>query len=166
MNLIIPHLYVGDMNDAVRVAGEMHRVSVMGMTEMGRSPENYDVLQLQEKGKELFYIDINLMTKACEAVKGYVDKGWDTLLHCAYGMERSPMTCMLYLIYYHRMDLLRAKRFVEKQRPETIFHPDWWPKHILMKYWIDAFETSSKEHIIRAMEGLDHELGRTQPGEV
>lgn len=163
MNKIIDNLFVGDMNDGrmAKMYGAMEVISVMGEREPGRSLQNFDILNLRKVidagivedlpatpgNGVLFAVDMSKVDETCKLAHKYLNEGKQVLVHCAYGMERSPMTCMRYLMLYKGFNLLAARKHVEDRRPETIFHPEWWPETMIREHWSGAFQATAPKHI-------------------
>lgn len=139
MNLILPHLWLGDREDAqanvraalividVRWPGEMEygeggwaqRLTIP-TTRILTSPDGTSRVEVIPRAMDIVADLVHyLRYEAC-----------DVLVHCTYGMERSPLTVMWYLVKHNGMNWYEAREHVEKWHPQTIFHGEWLPENV------------------------------------
>lgn len=73
--------------------------------------------------------DMKASPKQLDIVANMIDAqlktGKKVLVHCAAGMERSPLAIMWYLMRKKGMDLKDAYSFVKARRPMVMDSLDW-----------------------------------------
>lgn len=136
MNSILKNLYVGDMSEVDRAKREgMSILSVMWGEEDG-SPEGVMNIQTTRFFEQSPYMngqgyatlaDCEKLNEAADWIHAQSEKGERVFVHCAFGMERSPLTVVWYLIRYHGYSIDEAYRFVKVNRPMTQDRRQWLP---------------------------------------
>ena len=71
-----------------------------------------------------------MMDRAAKFIDYWIGKGKDVLVHCAYGMERSPLTVVWFLMRYHNMNLKEAYDLVLQKRPQAQYRGEWLPEYV------------------------------------
>jgi protein-tyrosine phosphatase len=52
-------------------------------------------------------------------------QGVKTLIHCTFGVDRTPFVAMVYVSKRASMSYEQAYNYVKEKRPQTVFHWDW-----------------------------------------
>ena len=133
MNIIVKGLYVGDMSEVERAQrDEMDVLSVMWGEEDG-SPKGVEnipttrfLMDASPKGFTTV-VDCMKMNEAADWIHARLTTGGRVFLHCAFGMERSPLTAVWYLMRHHNYTLDEAYRIVKVNRPMTQDRKHWLP---------------------------------------
>lgn len=141
MNEIIPYVWVGDVNDGRRAHEQGYAVlSVMWDGEpMNTGPwtriATTDFEQFQEYAGRIIQAgavcaDPVKMDLAADWIHERVVAQQPVLVHCAYGIERSPLTVVWYLMRYHGHNLKTAYDVVLTQRPAAQYRGAWMPASV------------------------------------
>lgn len=129
MNEIIPNLYIGEMNEGAffHQLGTMHVLSVM-WGEADQSPPGVTNIMTTNPLLGLNPVaDCELMNEAADWIHDSLQTGKPVLVHCAFGMERSPLTVMWYLMQYKGMTLDAAFTLVKEKRGMVADRRHWLP---------------------------------------
>jgi hypothetical protein len=132
MNEILPRLYVGGATDAQLVDGVYSLLNVMWDGEEFCFPKyatHMKTLGFNRK-TEITETDIPVMEAAADWIHERVSSGQHVLVHCAFGMERSPLTVLWYLMRYHKMSLDEAYSLLKKKREEVLDRREWLPEFV------------------------------------
>jgi hypothetical protein len=143
MNEIIPHVWVGDMNDARRAPESFKILCVMWKGEDG-IPARATQIQTTDYHTFSEYqgmivaadgvrSDVALMDAAADWIDKQVNEGHEVLVHCAYGIERSPLTVVWYLMRYHAMNLKQSYDLVMEKRPQAQYRGTWMPESVRLE---------------------------------
>ncbi|MEO7665743.1 MAG: dual specificity protein phosphatase [Dehalococcoidia bacterium] len=127
MHQIIRRLFLGDMVDAGRYDSRgMHILCVLWDGEPGRSPGSDHIATTGHIGLDTYAIP-EKMDEAADWIHARLSKDEAVLVHCAYGIERSPLTIVWYLMRYQGMNLKHAYDLVQHRRPEAAYRGAWLP---------------------------------------
>jgi protein-tyrosine phosphatase len=53
------------------------------------------------------------------------ENGARTLIHCVWGVDRTPFLAMVYYAGKYGVPYRDAYELVKSKRPATVYHPDW-----------------------------------------
>jgi hypothetical protein len=53
------------------------------------------------------------------------EQGAKTLIHCVWGVDRTPFLAMVYCAHKNGWSYQRAYEYVKSMHPRTVFHWDW-----------------------------------------
>lgn len=129
MNEILTNLYIGDMTDGRDADRTLYAVlCVMWTGEPGISDTAMHIPTTS-------YEELSVRTHVenMERAARWIDHWWRlkrVLVHCAYGIERSPLTVVWYLMRYHRMTLDQAYELVLERRPQAQYRGTWLPQSV------------------------------------
>jgi protein-tyrosine phosphatase len=140
MDEIIPHLWLGDMNDGKNAPESFHVLSVMWNGEPGQDHRCHkipttDYQMFQEYNGQVVQAEgVQTNTEKMDEAADMIDKilanHQDILVHCAYGVERSPLTIVWYLMRYHSMNLKEAYDLVMSKRVQAQYRGAWLPPEV------------------------------------
>lgn len=131
MNAIVKGVYLGDMSEVERAKrDEMSILSVMWDQEEGRVEDVSHIattnLSSDTNGPRTI-ANCVLLNDAADWMHAEVQLGRRVFLYCAFGMERSPLTMVWYLMRYHGYTLDQGYRLVKINRPLTQDRRFWLP---------------------------------------
>ena len=66
----------------------------------------------------------NVMTHA-NLLRVLSENGARTLIHCVWGVDRTPFLAMVYYAGKYRIPYTDAYEFVKSKHPATVYHRDW-----------------------------------------
>jgi protein-tyrosine phosphatase len=66
----------------------------------------------------------NMMTSA-EFLRVLSEQGARTLIHCVWGVDRTPFLAMVYYAHKNELSYQSAYEYVKSKHPSTVFHWDW-----------------------------------------
>ena len=113
---IIEHLYVGDQWDAEHLR----------LYDPFREELIVDVRPLYWGDPHGYILDPKKLQPASKMVAKFVDEGYDSFVHCAMGLERSPFFAALVLKHLHPgRSLDRCYTDVCYARPQAYYYPEW-----------------------------------------
>lgn len=130
MDEILPHLHLGDMHDAVEAIPYMAVLCVMWDNEPN-IPKGVEHIQTTDYlGMDEPFTLVENMDKAADWIDRRVQDGFNVLVHCAYGVERSPLTVVWYLMRHRGMDLCEAYQLVMDKHPQAQYRGGWLPQEV------------------------------------
>ena len=126
MSRILDNLYLSGNNEAEQEA-QTHRLGVTAVLNVaeevpsaakeGDDPRNYKHVLLPE---EKPFHDITACFADCaDWICDRCSKGGTVLVHCRYGVSRSALVVMAYLVLHHKKTYMDAYHFVLSRRPEV-----------------------------------------------
>lgn len=130
MDEILPHLYLGDMNDGAAAIPYMDVLCVMWTGEPNITPGATHIQTTDFDGLKQPFTCITEMDKAADWIDRRVQDGFNVLVHCAYGVERSPLTVVWYLMRHRQMDLADAYSLVLDRHPSAQYRGGWLPEEV------------------------------------
>jgi hypothetical protein len=143
MNEIIPNLYLGSMLDAKHNHNDMLVLSVMWEGEPGQEHSHvkiptttYQMWSMDVAPKdgmqpaEGVQVDPVGMDRAADMIHAALTSNVRLLVHCAFGIERSPLTVVWYLMRHMFMNLREAYDLVLARRPEAQYRGAWLPTSV------------------------------------
>ena len=66
----------------------------------------------------------NMMTSA-KFLRVLSEQGARTLIHCVWGVDRTPFLAMVYYAHKNGLSYQSAYEYVKLKHPSTVFHWDW-----------------------------------------
>lgn len=132
MNEVIPRLFVGDQVDAQQMDGKMPILNTMWDGEEMFFPKHATHMKTLffNRQTEITETNIPVMEAAADWIHERLSNGQHVLVHCAFGMERSPLTVLWYLMRYHKMSLDEAYSLLKKKREEVLDSREWLPQSV------------------------------------
>lgn len=131
MNQIIQNLYVGNMHDGAKMVGEMAVLCVMWAGEDGIPDGCKHIETTDYRNSKLGVCAIpDSMDQAAQWIHDQLSEGERVLVHCAYGIERSPLTVVWYLMRYKDVNFKQAYDLVMARRPEAQYRGGWMPESV------------------------------------
>ena len=128
MNKILPYLWVGNLNDAFTAPEDFIILCVLE-TKYPLLPKRAILQPILEMSPNGPRVNMNGMEKACEIIDKVLNDGKNILVHCAAGVERSPLTIVWWLHTRMGQSLDVAYDFVKSKRPIVENRLIWIPKH-------------------------------------
>jgi hypothetical protein len=129
---ILGNLYLGSRNGAGTAPSHMKLLSVMWPGEPGKLRRAHSIVTTTWNADDQIVADPEKMNEAADWIHDQLSKGFSVLVHCAYGVERSPLTVVWYLMAYHGMSLNKAYKLVMSKRKEVEDRRHWLPSHPLI----------------------------------
>jgi protein-tyrosine phosphatase len=125
-NEIISNLYLGDIQDAQDFRENFPNAVIICVLE--NRPENepfkaYHIPIITESG----HVHTEQLDHISFFIEALLDKHEKVLIHCAAGLERSPLTIAYFLKYSKGISLEEAYAMVKNERPQ-IFDRSIWLK--------------------------------------
>jgi hypothetical protein len=140
MNEIVDRLYIGDMTDAAKAPKDMQVLCVMWAGESGipkrcHHIQTTDYHTFSEYSEKIvvadgIVTDTVKMDMAADWIQNQLIDGKTVLVHCAYGIERSPLTVVWYFMRHHDMNLKQAYDLVLEKRPQAQYRGTWLPAEV------------------------------------
>lgn len=127
MNQIIPHLYISDIEEAKWAHARFRVLNVMWNGEDGINPRDYHIATTDNDGINGTKAIPIKMDEAADWIHQGLEDGDDVLVHCYYGIERSPLTVVWYLMRHKGMDLTAAYNLVMEKHPQAQYRGAWLP---------------------------------------
>lgn len=133
MDEIIRHVWIGNIGDGTKAPEDFHVLCVMWKgepdipqrahhiqtTDYSKDPSDNNVWAIAEK-----------MDEAADWIHEHVMREEDVLVHCAYGVERSPLTVVWYLMRHRGMDFKKAYDRVLFRRKVAQYRGGWMPQSV------------------------------------
>lgn len=124
MNQIVRHLYIGTMWDGAGATERMAVLCVMWDKEPDIPAGAKHIATTSPEGESVHAIP-EKMDEAADWIEQQLTRGERVLVHCAYGVERSPLTVVWYLMRHQQMTLSEAYKVVLERRPEAQYRGGW-----------------------------------------
>jgi protein-tyrosine phosphatase len=123
---VLPGLFLGDAEDALRFDGA--RVCVHENPDTVAPKSHWIPLMEPVPGTDEIRANQDMLDAALKIVHRYVKAGMPVLLHCAQGIERSPLVAALYLKRHgHARTLQDAYTAIKALRPIVEDRTYWLP---------------------------------------
>lgn len=126
-NKIIDHLYIGSLQDAIQFRQDKLDAVILCVLENrpGNEPfKAYHIPIITESG----HVHMDQLNHIAFFLEALLKKETDVLLHCAAGMERSPLAVAYYIAYSKGISIEEAYEIVKKGRPQTMDRRVWLRK--------------------------------------
>lgn len=132
MNQIVRKLYISNMLEAAGVGDSMAVLCVMWKGESGIPVAAHHIATTTYDGATSADVHAipEKMDEAADWIEEKLRAGERVLVHCAYGVERSPLTVVWYLMRYQNMNLTDAYNLVLERRPEAGYRGHWLDQEI------------------------------------
>lgn len=124
MNEVIERLWLGNMVDGKQAPEDFAVLSVMWDNEPGQDHRCHKIITTKWNGQEVF-ADRKAMDQAADWIHGHRQGGTHVLVHCAYGVERSPLTVVWYLMRHEGMNLRDAYNLVLVKHKDADYRGTW-----------------------------------------
>lgn len=124
-NKIIDNLYIGDLEDS-KVFDKEYPVTgvILCVLENRPASEPFNAFHfpiLTESG----HVHTEQLDKITQFLYGMLKSDHKILVHCAAGMERSPLAVAYFLQHNFGITLEEAYKIVKKNRPQTLDRSIW-----------------------------------------
>ena len=128
MNEILPHLWLGDLNDSFTAPEDFIILCVLEVRYplLPKRAILQPILEMSPNGPQM---NMNGMEKACKIIDGVLNDEKNILVHCAAGVERSPLTIVWWLHTRMGQSLDVAYDFVKSKRSIVENRLIWLPKY-------------------------------------
>ena len=122
-NEILPNLFLGDLQDAIDFAKtkDGHIIVVLESRPASEPFQSIHVPVITSSGS----VHSSQLNKVGCIIHALLSQGKPLLVHCAAGIERSPLTTVWYLHKWHGMSLDEAYSYVKKRRPQVQDRQQW-----------------------------------------
>lgn len=116
---IVPGIFVGDEDDCCAFDGVV--ICVSDLPSMGHQCLNVPILKYGDGPPPPDYVTADrkklaLVTKSINAARG---RGFPVLVHCAAGIERSPLAVAWYIAHQRHIPLEAAYEIIKAKHPIT-----------------------------------------------
>ena len=117
---ILDWLYLGTIDNA-RDVEDLKRNNITNILNVAsecnnkKLPENINEFHLKIKDSSDYQV-INYFDEANEYIEKCREKGSNLLVHCKYGVSRSPTFILAYLIKYNKFNVDSALEFIKQKR--------------------------------------------------
>ena len=68
---------------------------------------------------------VEKVTTSANLLRVLSEQGARTLIHCVWGIDRTPFLAMVYYAHKNEWSYQRAYEYVKSMHPSTVFHWDW-----------------------------------------
>jgi protein-tyrosine phosphatase len=121
MDEILPGLYLGDANDALKAEG-MVIICVLEV-KPPTEPQGAIFFPFLENG----IANMNILRDFASTVDRLLTDGKKVLVHCGGGIERSPLAVAFYISWKRGIPIEEAYQIVEQKHPQTQRRLQWLP---------------------------------------
>lgn len=123
-NQIIPNLFIGDLDDAHKF--RQHKPDGVILCVLENRPNTepfkaYHIPVITNSG----HIHTEQLDHIAFFLESLLKTGADVLVHCAAGIERSPLTVAYYIAYSKGISIHEAYKIVKRGRPQTQDRSGW-----------------------------------------
>jgi len=126
-NKIIENLYVGSIHDAIQFRQDKMDAVILCVLENRPDDEPfkaYHIPIITESG----HVHMDQLDHIAFFLETLLDKETECLVHCAAGIERSPLAVAYYLKYSKGISIEEAYQIVKQGRPQTQDRRVWLRK--------------------------------------
>jgi len=124
---ISKNLFLGSRTGAAVAPKDMHILCVMWKGEPGRPNRAHSIPTTTWNAQDQIVADPTKMDEAADWIHLHLSQGHQVLVHCAYGVERSPLTIVWYLMKYRAVSLDAAYQLLMSKRKEVEDRRHWLP---------------------------------------
>ena len=127
-NEIIKNLFVGDMQDAIlfREQGNANILCVLERLPEDEPSGAQHIWMLKTDSHGTYVnADKNQLDKIARLIDIHLNNNNKLLVHCAAGLERSPLAIVWYLHKYHNKTIEEAYNIVKERRPQVFDRRIW-----------------------------------------
>jgi protein-tyrosine phosphatase len=119
---IIPHLFLGDANDAIHASIDVKLVVNCTKNLPFYSPETQKIrIDVDDDGNEVDLIQGHWTESLFDAITNQIMQEHDVLIHCQMGRQRSAATVVAFLMHALRWPLNRAIEHVKSKKRDAFF---------------------------------------------
>jgi len=127
-NEIIDGIYLGDLDDARVWNG--NKICVLESFPQGYEPKDSLLIpiltqphnHLEEVDAEVIFSNLDLVS---HVIQNHINTNEKLLVHCAGGMERSPLALTWYMHNRRGLSLEDAFKYVKEKRPQAMNRLQW-----------------------------------------
>ena len=132
MNEIIDHIFVGTLEDAVQTASTYPDWIILCVLEQRPANEpacaiHVPLLEFSPEGPIVNQVRLEI---ACDIIDNAYSNGYNILVHCQMGVERSPLTVAYWLATRYSLSLDEAYLLLQHQRPIVEVRRSWLPENL------------------------------------
>ena len=132
MDEIISRIFVGTLEDAVKTASAHPDWIILCVLEQCPASEpacaiHVPLLEISPKGPVVNAVRLEI---ACAIIDNAHGSGYNVLVHCQAGVERSPLTVAYWLATRSQMSLDEAYLLLQHQRPIVEDRRTWLPENL------------------------------------
>ncbi len=128
-NEIIKNLFVGDFEDAIlfRKQGNANILCVLEFipTDEPVGAMHIGFLNQAALGGDAIKAEKGKLNSIAAVIDAHLKNNNKLLVHCAAGLERSPLAVVYYLHKYHNKTIEEAYNIVKEKRPQIIDRRIW-----------------------------------------
>lgn len=123
-NQIIPNLFVGDIEDSILF--NRHKPEGVIFCVLEHRPPHEPMKAYHIPIKTLSdHVHTEQLDHIAFMLEGLLEKKCDVLVHCAAGIERSPLTVAYYISYSKGISIHEAYKIVRRNRPQAQDRSMW-----------------------------------------
>jgi protein-tyrosine phosphatase len=126
MSQILDNLYLGSLEDALNAPPDFVIVCVLEY-QPPNEPKGAYMFPFLEGG----LANVKVLDEFADFVDKLLSEGRKVLVHCAMGVERSPLAVVWYLHKKKGMSIPEAYAFVKSKRSVVADRTVWLPKSVL-----------------------------------
>ena len=128
-NEIIKNLFVGDMQDAI-LFREQGNANILCVLESRPDIEPVVAMQIGfleqgAQGGSVIRTNKKKLDLIASMINTHLKNNNKLMVHCAAGLERSPLAVVWYLHKYHNKTIEEAYNIVKERRPQIIDRRIW-----------------------------------------
>ena len=132
MDEIISCIFVGTLEDAVYTASAHPDWIILCVLEQRPAAEpacaiHVPLLEISPEGPVVNQVRLEI---ACDIIDNAYTNGYNILVHCQMGVERSPLTVAYWLATRYHISLDNAYRILKLQRPVVEDRRSWLPENL------------------------------------
>lgn len=123
-NQILSNLYLGDLQDSLQFAKDYpdgHIIVVLEDRPQSEPMQSIHVPVLTSSG----HVHNTQLNKVACIIDALLGQNKPLLVHCAAGIERSPLTVAWYLHKYHKFSMDGAYEVIKRKRPQIADRQIW-----------------------------------------
>ena len=132
MDEIISCIFVGTLEDAVYTASAHPDWIILCVLEQRPAAEpacaiHVPLLEISPEGPVVNQVRLEI---ACDIIDNAYTNGYNILVHCQMGVERSPLTVAYWLATRYSLSLDEAYMLLQHQRPIVEDRRSWLPENL------------------------------------
>ena len=132
MDEIIRRIFVGTLEDAVKTASAHPDWIILCVLEQRPAAEpacaiHIPLLEISPKGPIVNQVRLEI---ACDIIDNAYSNGYNILVHCQMGVERSPLTVAYWLATRYSLSLDKAYLLLQHKRPIVKDRRLWLPENL------------------------------------
>jgi len=123
-NKILENLYLGDIPDAINFDKEIPKGRIIVVLESRPPNEPFKAFHVPILSSSGHVHSLQLDQIAC-TIDSILQQKIDLLIHCAAGIERSPLMTAWYLHKFRNMTMNEAYTLIKEKRPQIADRQSW-----------------------------------------